>query len=181
MSPKPDETGRTNAALTHDRALIGVAGREAVSVAAIHCSSELISSHIAWSHWKKYHRLFSLRWAAGILRCHTRVNNQTRLGNKTVCRWVGDEHRVNWTLCSSCSYLYVSQHLACCLFREGQWPYHGHDLLREAGFSYLHALGAHAHWYATLTLSSCRDASNYAGRWSEAERGVSVRWKPVHG
>ncbi len=57
------------------------------------------------------------------------------------------------------------------LFREGQWPYHGHDLLREAAFSYLHALGVRTHWYATLTLSSCQDASNYASRWSEAERG----------
>lgn len=69
------------------------------------------------------------------------------------------------------SYLYVSQHPACRLFREGRWPYHGNDLLREAGFSYLHALGVCAHWYATLTLSSCQDASNYASRWSEADRG----------
>ena len=47
----------------------------------------------------------------------------------------------------------------------------GNDLLKEAAFSYLHALGVCAHWYATLTLSSCQDASNYASCWSEAERG----------
>lgn len=48
---------------------------------------------------------------------------------------------------------------------------HGNDLLKEAAFSYLHALGVCAHWYATLTLSSCQDASNYASCWSEAEHG----------
>lgn len=90
---------------------------------------------------------------------------------------VRDERHWEWIVLQrstpliSYSYLYVSQHPACCLFREGQWPYHGHNLLREAAFSYLHALGVRAHWYATLTLSSCQDASNYASRWSEAERG----------
>lgn len=90
---------------------------------------------------------------------------------------VRDEHHWEWIVLQgstpliSYSSLYVSQHPACCLFREGQWPYHGNDLLREAAFSYLHALGVCAHWYATLTLSSCQDASNYASRWSEAERG----------
>lgn len=90
---------------------------------------------------------------------------------------VRDEHHWEWivqqgsTPLISYSYLYVSQHPACCLFREGRWPYHGHDLLRKAAFSYLHALGVRAYWYATLTLSSCQDASNYASRWSEAERG----------
>lgn len=110
---------------------------------------------------------------------------KTRFGNKFV--GVRDELHWEWivqgsTPLNSYSYLYVSQQPVCCLFREGQWPYHGQDLLREAAFSYLHALGVRTHWYATLTLSSCQDASNYASRWSEAERGFlyDENWSMVN-
>lgn len=101
---------------------------------------------------------------------HSLVTKLLSVGVRDECHW-------EWIVLQGstplihCSYLYVSQHSAWRLFREGQWPYLGQDLLREAAFSYLHALGVHAHWYATLTLSSCQDASNYASRWSEAERG----------
>lgn len=124
------------------------------------------------------HHLVALPWAAGILRSCACLQNETRRGNKTVLLLVFRmSDRWEWivlhgsTPVISHSYLYVSRQAACCLFKEGQWPYHGRDLLREAALSYLHALGVRAHWYATLTLSSCQDASNYASRWSEAERG----------
>lgn len=58
------------------------------------------------------------------------------------------------------------------LFWKGHWPYHGHDKLREAASSYLHALGICTRWYATVTLSSWQNGSNYTSCWSEVQHGL---------